>query len=238
MSTFFIPDKLERTPDDFTTGIVNVPQNTPAIIYFVCENEIQKDTAVNLMQYHKIPYVVISKRNNKYVIKSKDIISYGLTKLLQKNSHSVKVKRKAIHRYLFFELDDLDVSHFQFVLAIYHKYNLPVFYHRTMRGWHFICIKPIDEKLWQEALTELKPLNTACPHVTLRIKPNKWVGEREIFQQSAIQMPALHSDTVQLQKSFMRLCDFNNRIVGNEIAKLKEKYLIVHYRQTGELANL
>lgn len=230
--TFFdMQSNPVRTNEEFTTGIVNVPQNTPAKLYFVCLNDAHIRRARLTFASENIGYEELPKRK-RTIIQSLGVLDNKLVqKIREDNFDLVKdklLKRISEYRYLFFELDSLDSDQFNFVLDVYKKYQLPVYYHRSMRGWHFLCVKPVKEDIWQTALTEIKPLNMACPHITLRIKPNKWIGEMQVFRVGNIWMPALHSDTERL-KNWMELQDYYH---------LKKQYMIVNYRQTGELANL
>lgn len=137
-------------------------------------------------------------------------------------------------RYLFFEYDvhdgdftlnNLAVVH---ILEVYKRANLGVWVHRTARGWHFISVTPIPKKDYYLLMKQLKHLNPACPHVTLRIIPNKWIGEKEIFKQGFIISP-VHS------KELMNLREW---AIRGQLERMKQFYKIVTYRQAGVAGDL
>lgn len=103
--------------------------------------------------------------------------------IMQKNKSGKVVKAvNPIFRYLFFELDTLEENQLHQVLNTYKRYNLPVYVHRSMRGYHFLSVKPIAKELYYQAINEIKPLNPKCPLVTIRIKSNKWIDEKQVFK--------------------------------------------------------
>lgn len=220
-----------RTNEEFTSGIVNVPQNTPAKLYFICLNDAHIRRARLTFAKENITYDELPKRK-KIIIESRAVLdNKTIQRIIEDNFDLRKeklLKRKTEFRYVFFELDSLATDELNYVLQTYKAFELPVYYHRTMRGWHFLSVKPIEENSYHACMNLIKHLNTACPHITLRIRPNKWVGEMQIFKVGNIQMQALHSDTVRL-KQWLELQDYY---------RLKKQYMIVNYRQTGELANL
>lgn len=230
-SFFDMQKELVRTNEEFTSGIVNVPQNTPAQLYFICYNDDHIRRARLNFAKENVAYDELPKRKRTIII-SRSVLENGLIQKIIADNFDMRkeklLKRKTDFSYLFFELDSLASEQFNIVLNTYKKYQLPVYYHRSMRGWHFLSVKPIKKELWQNALEEIKYLNLACPHITLRIRPNKWVGEMQVFRVGNIWMPALHSDTERL-KNWMELQDFYH---------LRKQYLVVNYRQTGELGNI
>ena len=216
--------QLQRTNEEFTSGIVNVPQNTPARLLFILDkgSNTQNDIEAFLNKKN-ISYQIKLKKN--VVIETLYDLSFAEQieifkefPIMRKNK---LLKRHTGFAYLFFELDDECHDNLVKVLQTYSKYELPVFYHRTMRGWHFFSVKPMDKAKWQQALTEIKYLNTACPHITLRIIPNKWIGEKEIWQTANISMQTIHRDTIA----------FKEAVLTQNFEYLRRKYLMVHYRQ-------
>lgn len=224
-------NELIRTNEEFTSGIVNVPQNTPAQLFFICLTDNELAHAKAQFNIVGVPFDVEPKRKRTIVI-SKDVLNNSIVQMIIENNRELRqkkqLKRRTTFRYVFFELDTLDEAQLKYVLQVYKDYQLPVYYHRSMRGYHFLSVKPIIENLYHEAMLRLKPLNMACPHVTIRIRANKWVNEKDVFKIGNIQMQALHSDTLRL-KQWIENQDFYH---------LKKHYLVVNYRQTGEAGNL
>lgn len=227
---------LQRTNEDFTTGIVNTPVDTPAIVYFIVRSKEDRFKAQEALTFYKAPHHVEVKKKGDIVITDGPISRDYINNLKAKfaNEPSLQIKTKVVDRYLFFELDSKDPQMLETVLNVYRANKIPVYYHETMRGYHFLSVKPIPEATYHFLLASLKPLNMACPHVTLRIKPNKWVGEREIFKRgNTWESPELedipHNQRVRQLARWIEL---------QHIGLIKKYYFVVHYRQTGELANL
>lgn len=108
--------------------------------------------------------------------------------VMQKNKSGRIVKAVDTYfRYLFFELDNTDNDLLSIVLNTYKKYDLPVYVHRSMRGYHFLSTRAITKELYWQAINEIKYLNPKCPLVTIRIKSNKWINEKNIFKEGFIQ---------------------------------------------------
>lgn len=232
--TFFDQQKeLIRTDETYTKGMVNVPQNTPAQIFFICSHDKPEDmtTAIQAFYQHNMSFIV-SKKRTRSLLFSQDVLTFAqqleIFKKFPEFRSAKLLKRMTDYRYTFFELDTTDSDQFNFVVGIFQQYSLPVYFHRTMRGWHFFSIKPIRSALYQEVMRHLKPLNVACPHVTLRVQPNKWVGEMQVFKMGGVKMGTFHYDTMRLQQA----------IENQQYDYLYKHYLIVTYRQNGEMGNL
>lgn len=231
--SFFLKE-LQRTNDDFTTGIVNIPLDTPAFVYFVVDVPEEKFWAQELLSYQGIEYEYLPKKKHNIII-SKNVVHRDYIKHMKDmNTHELTIKTKVVDRYLFFELDNKDPQQIDTVLAVYKMNNIPVYYHETMRGYHFMSVKPIREELYHKLLSQIKPLNVLCPHVTLRIKPNKWVGEREVFKSGHV-WESPHIEDIPFNEATRELARW---MEFQHIGLIKKKYFVVHYRQTGELANL
>lgn len=135
-------------------------------------------------------------------------------------------------RYPFFELDTLEEKIFKIIIRAYAELKLPVYVHRTMRGYHFISIVAIHKDCYADWIKPLMKYNPKCPMVTLRIKPNKWLNEKDVFKQGAIfdngasEITVKETDKVKtwIERQFIGL--------------LQMKYYVVRYRMTGEAGNL
>lgn len=135
-------------------------------------------------------------------------------------------------RYPFFELDTLEEKKFERVMKQYNDFKMPVYVHRTMRGYHFICFVSLFKGEYAEFINPLMKLNPKCPMVTLRIKPNKWQGEKDIFMQSGI-IPNGGTD-MQISELEKVRDWINHQFIG----LLQMHYYIVRYVMTGEQGNL
>ena len=88
-------------------------------------------------------------------------------------------------RFLFFELDMIsyDNNHevFNRIIGVYQRFGLDVCRHRSYLGWH--CLRPtlLDLETWKKAMAELKDINKKCPMTTLRVEPNKYPNEADIW---------------------------------------------------------
>ena len=232
-----MPLQLERTPDDFTTGIVNIPLNTPAFFFLKVRDMKLLQQAKDVFQEYLIPFEH-EQKSRKAILKSSTMVDRKIINRIHHDYPQFEPTAMNYYRYVFFELDELNDKLVSFVLSVYQDYRLPVYYHRTMRGWHFFCVKPVDEPTYHEIMNKLKPLNMACPHVTMRIRPNKWVGEPEVFKIGNVVMPAKHSDTERFAKTIQEQTYARRmQAFGKGKYILDNKYFIVNYRQTGELAN-
>lgn len=231
-------EELQRTSEEFTSGIVNVPQNTPARLLFISNDDKELFKVGAYLKESNFDYSTTMKRKYRKTI-TEELLSIEE----QRHAFSIfpdmrrekRLKRITPYAYLFFELDNIAMEQLVYVLAVYAQYDLPVFYHRTMRGWHFFSIKPMLKEYWEKAMIQLKPLNMACPHITLRVVPNKWINEAEAWKVASFQWPKdeygydrKHTDTLQFAKA----------VLGQDLVFLKKHYLLVHYRQNGEAGNL
>lgn len=177
---------LQRTTDQFTLGLVNLPilldlNNKPAKVF-----DIQKGR----MKYQTIPNM----------------------------------------RYPYFELDSS--RGLVTVLQSYRERKIPVYVHQTMRGYHFLSTVSMTTNDYLEWIKPLMHLNPKCPMVTLRIKPNKWVGETDLWQRYDI-----HDNNCD-KEQLNRLIELQQMVTKQYIGLLQNKYYLVRYRMTGEMGNL
>lgn len=135
-------------------------------------------------------------------------------------------------RYPFFELDTKEEKIFKRIMRAYEGLHLPVYVHRTMRGYHFISLIAIHKDCYAEWIKPLMKYNPECPMVTLRIKPNKWVNEKHIwyggniFNNNGSEMAISELETLKAW------------IERQAIGLISMKYYVVRYRMTGEAGNL
>lgn len=111
------------------------------------------------------------------------------------------------HPHAFFEIDTTDTSVRDYVLSIYHKYNLDVVEHRIGKGWHFFGNK-VDRQIWIEWYSELKKLNPSYPPLTLRIS-KKFAGE--VFER-----PIYHEAQESVPNWSRALMSFMNKVIRDQ----------------------
>lgn len=111
--------------------------------------------------------------------------------ILRKWAHNAKCYRRPFpcvdkrYRYLWFELDSLD-NHAG-VLEFYKSIGTDVFWHRTMKGYHYISLAlyPVDR--YDYIMQQLKEeFSNATFFYSLRIIPNKWIDEVSVWYDGAI----------------------------------------------------
>ena len=177
---------MQRTVDQFTIGLVNLP--------------------------------ILLDLNNKPV------------KVLDIKKQKMKYATIPNMRYPYFELDSS--RGMNPVLQSYKERNIPVYVHRTMRGYHFLSTVAMQTDDYLAWIKPLMHFNPKCPMVTLRIKPNKWIGESKVFQEYNIYENNAPSDQLTT------LHELQQMISKQYIGLLQNKYYVVRYRMTRELGNL
>lgn len=133
-------------------------------------------------------------------------------------------------RYPLFELDT--EKHFDKIMDAYSELRLPVYAHRTMRGYHFISLVALHKDCYANWIQPLMHYNPKCPMVTLRIRPNKWVNEDKVFFNGRIISNGAGDMAISQLEEFKTLME------RQTFSVLEQKYYIVNYRMTGELGNL
>jgi hypothetical protein len=89
-------------------------------------------------------------------------------------------------RYTFFELDTKSIAQLREVWQCYMDNLEAVYIHETMMGYHFYNLTPINKEKYGKILRRIKHLNPECPMTTLRIIPNKWEHELELWKKGII----------------------------------------------------
>jgi hypothetical protein len=89
-------------------------------------------------------------------------------------------------RTLFFELDNpVSQSEINRLVDIYRENKLDLLIHKTgSNGMHFLSPTMIPKMQWKEIMIQLSDLNPKCPMTTLRVEPNKYPNESEIWYRS------------------------------------------------------
>lgn len=209
---------LERTAEKVTAGIVNIPLTKPAFIYFNAKREdVRKVT--DMLDSFKLNYNVDYK-NNRFHVRTIEQVESNIMKQIWRNYKSLRPHFESQYRYLFWEIDTKDNDVLAEVIAVYRRLQLPIVFHPSMRGYHFMSVKPLDMQVWRESVKELRHTNLEYPPLTLRLKPNKYLGEVTEFNRVMVISTAYHSDSVELK----------NLIHTQQIEKIAQKYYVVYYR--------
>lgn len=223
---------LERTNDVMTAGITNIPLTKPAFVYFICDmqDENKINQVYDIFALTKTPF---HREDNTYVQKvyltSDYEVSVPMVKAIWRNFKSLKPKIKSDWRYLFWEIDNQNDSSLEEIVTLYKYLKLPVYIHKTMRGYHFLSVKPIPERLWNYAISKIRKTNPDYPPVTLRIQANKYMGEMNMFKDGyIIDVLSPFSKTGQMQKHYDTY-KLREWIEGFNLQQLQQQYIIVFY---------
>lgn len=160
-----------------------------------------------------------NQRFTKGIVNLPLIFNHNGEKIIEENG---KPKVMKGFRYLFWEIDNQDLQLLQEVLLVYRHYGLSVYYHKSMRGYHFFSLKPMEIGLWSKAVTDLRPTNEMYPPITLRIKPNKYVNELKAFRDGFIHA---YYANIYLEK----LAQLRLWIERQNIGLINKYYYVVSY---------
>ena len=110
--------------------------------------------------------------------RTRDKMTVGLTSTLDPMD-----EKYSSFRFFFFETDiPYNNEHFIRLKELYERNSLDVLIHQTGGGGlHWISPTLITKDLWKELMDEVKDINPACPMITLRTKPNKYVDEPSVW---------------------------------------------------------
>jgi hypothetical protein len=194
----------------------------PAIPYFISDNDKRTDDIRNMFNSFGIGFTELTTANNKKHIASKDNIQTSIIKQIFHNFRTLKPRLISGYRYLFWEIDNQDEQTLNNVMNLYTMLKLPVYIHKSYRGYHFLSVKPIEKILWNYSITHLRETNPRFPPVTLRVLANKYEGELDYYKQGFCYYPndKLHKDTEYLKKF----------IENQDIISLEQYYMIVFYK--------
>lgn len=219
MSIPIFSKKEERI---LTCGITNIPLTKPAKITFL-EDLDNLETLMNIIQFYKsmkIPYEAKANRFSRTVaFSSKEELDYHTIQLTWRNFKTLHPKFDSQWRYLFWEIDETDDNVLESVIAVYRNLRLPVYVHKTMRGYHFLSLRPILENVMIYACKELRKTNEKYPPITLRVNANKYPNEIEKFKEGFIIADKADYDLKKLMEA----------IVNQDFPYLEQKYQLVWY---------
>lgn len=205
-----------------TAGITNIPLTKPAKLYFLLDmNDTEKiNTVYSIFENLNIRAKRIDNNyTQKVYLTTLNEIDSKTIKMIFKNFRTLRPKLNSIWRYLFWEIDNQEETTLQDVVEVYRFMRLPVYVHKTMRGYHFISVKPICEVVMNLAISYVRNTNIKYPPLTLRIKPNKYPNEDKVWHEGFIISDVFHKDTQYLR----------NWIVEQDFTKIQEHYQLVWY---------
>ena len=91
-------------------------------------------------------------------------------------------------RFLFFETDiPYNSEDYGRIIKVYESNNLDLLVHNTGGGGqHFISPTLVEKKKWKEMIDVLHDINPRFPALCLRIKPNKYVNESDMWYRASV----------------------------------------------------
>lgn len=209
-----------------TCGISNIvlKEKSAHVSFKVSSNDYASIDRINdLFSAYKISH---SKRifnsTNKTKFESKnEVDSKTILQIWRNFGTSLRLHVRSDWRYLFFEIDNKNTENVNSVIAVFDSLKLPLYYHETMRGYHFFSVKPINWQEWNSAILRLQVLNPKYPPITLRVNANKYPNEKQYFLNGHVMTPngKKHTDTMYFKKW----------IEEENFAKLREQYYLVWY---------
>jgi hypothetical protein len=85
-------------------------------------------------------------------------------------------------RTFFFELDVSNKDQFNAVCDLYKQQKLDYLVHKTgSGGYHFLSPTIITKERWSRLIKAVREFNRDCPMLCLRVKPNKYPNEDQIW---------------------------------------------------------
>lgn len=165
--------------------------------------------------------------------------------IIRKVAHNARCYHKPFpaldkrYRYLWFELDVNDIEQHKEVLAMFAENNLDVYWHRTMKGFHYITLKLYHKDVYDMLIDGLKKeFNNMTFSYSLRIIPNKWQNEVGVWYiGDIINNGSGHIKQLQyIQNAINKPYVFNyNRTIPKTVELLDNMFCISRYEFKGAL---
>lgn len=209
---------MQRTNATMTAGIVNIPLTKPAKLFFTTQDTIELANIALVLERNGIEFAEHTTGQTFHIESTKELTA-DIIKRIYFNHKNLKPHIQTDWRYLFWETDTRDNETLVYVKDVYVELGLPVYIHESMRGYHFISVKPIEKAIWKTAVEKLRKTNLDFPPITLRVLANKWVNEKEAFKVGVIIAKAYHADTERIMTA----------IEQQNIAYLERHYMTVWY---------
>lgn len=165
--------------------------------------------------------------------------------ILRKVAHNAKCYRKPFscinkkYRYLWYENDTTDINQHLKVLQFFRDLRIDVYYHRTMKGYHYITLHLLPEQEYDTLITEMKDkFDNGTFYYSLRIIPNKWINEIGIWYLGTIKDNGSgHIKQLQyIANAIRQPYVFNyNRTIPKTVELLDNMFCISRYEFKGAL---
>jgi hypothetical protein len=104
--------------------------------------------------------------------------------IIRKVEHNAKCYSKPFpaldkrYRYLWFESDNKNQH--ESIIKFLSELQLGVYWHESMKGYHYITVRPIDKIVYDSYMEQMKAqFENPTFSYSLRIVPNKWRYEEE-----------------------------------------------------------
>lgn len=177
---------IAKTERKLTCGITNIPLTKPAKITFL-EDLDNLDNLQKIIQFYKSMNIEYTSNTNKHsktvLFSSTNELDYKTIQMTWRNFKTLHPKFDSQWRYLFWEIDTFDTDSLQRVVNIYSYLKLPLYFHKTKRGYHFFTLRPILDNVMLYAVKQMRETNKDYPPITLRVNANKHDNELEDFKQ-------------------------------------------------------
>ena len=143
------------------------------------------------------------------VHRTRDKMTVGLTSTLHPDD-----EKHDNFRFFFFETDKpYNNEHYARLIKLYERNSLDVLVHQTGGGGlHFLSPTLITKDLWKELMDQVKDINSKCPMITIRTKPNKYVDEPSVWYKSSVGYCGEVSEFFNIEE----LCFLLNKWFGSE----------------------
>lgn len=165
--------------------------------------------------------------------------------ILKKVAHNAKCYNKPFpvlnkrYRYLWFELDTIDGQAHDKVLRFFERKQIDVYYHRTMKGYHYITLKQYPSEHYDHIVNVMKErFDNGTFYYSLRIIPNKWINEVSVwYNGDMVNNGSGHIKQLQyIQNAINQPYVFNyNRTIPKTVELLDNVFCISRYEFKGAL---
>lgn len=165
--------------------------------------------------------------------------------IIRKFAHNAKCYRKPFpaldksKRYLWFELDIININSHYEVLEFFNWLKLDVFWHRTAKGFHYITLGLFTLDDYNKLVDIMKDdFNNGTFYYSLRIVPNKWENENSVWYTGDVEDNGSGHflQLRRIQKAINQPYIFNyNRTIPKTVEMLENIFCISRYEFKGAL---
>jgi len=160
--------------------------------------------------------------------------------IIRKVAHNARCYSKPYYaldksqRYLWYELDTTDITQHIRVLDLFASYGIDVYHHRTMKGFHYITMHLMYRLEYETFINRLKnEYNNGTFFYSLRIIPNKWMGEQPLWFCGHIHLNGSNheKELKYVQSAIEQPYVFNyNRTIPKTVQMLDNMFCISRYQ--------